>query len=102
MPELTSDAVIEAVEAHSEEIKSFGVKELQLFGSYARGNQSEDSDIDLLVEFEDGRGLFDDYIGLKRLLEELFDSEIDLVKKEKVREELADSILRGENIGAEI
>jgi predicted nucleotidyltransferase len=78
------------------------LKKLILYGSVARGEETRSSDIDLLVDFEKDRGLFDDYIGLKRFLKDLFDQEIDLVKRNKVREELRDSILRGDRIGAEI
>ncbi len=39
--------------------KQFKVKEIQLFGSNVRGEQREDIDIDVLVEFEEGADLFD-------------------------------------------
>ena len=102
MSEPEAEEIVETLEANSESIKSFGVKQIQLFGSYVIGEETKSSDIDLLVDFEKDRGLFDDYIGLKRFLEDLFDQEIDLVKKNKVREELRDSILGGDKIGAKI
>jgi predicted nucleotidyltransferase len=55
-----------------------------------------------LVEFEKSRGLFDDYIGVLHLIEDLFDKKVDIVKPKLVREELKDSILGGKRIGAKI
>lgn len=99
---LNREKIIEILERNSGEIRGFGVEELQLFGSYAKNAQDEESDVDLLVTFGEKRGGFDDFIGLKRFLEDLLDEDVDLVKKDKVREELRDSILRGERVGAKI
>jgi predicted nucleotidyltransferase len=49
-------------------LKRFGVKRASLFGSLARGEDREDSDIDILVEFEAGKSLLD-LAGLKIELE---------------------------------
>lgn len=58
--------------------KKFAVKHLALFGSTARGEAREDSDVDVLVEFE-GPATFDGYMGLKLYLEELLGRKVDLV-----------------------
>ncbi len=68
--------------------KRYGVKNLYIFGSYVRGEQTPESDIDILVEFEKGKKTFKNYIGLKFYLEELFGLKVDLVIKEAVRDEL--------------
>ncbi len=94
--------VIKKIEDNKEEIKSYGVEKISLFGSHANGHAEKDSDLDFLVEFKKGRGLFDDYTGLKNYLENLFNKEIDLVKKRLVREELKPSILGGRQVEAEI
>jgi predicted nucleotidyltransferase len=57
----------------------FGVINIGLFGSYAKGNQSVDSDIDLLVELKEPR--FDWVAGLQMYLEKRFDKKIELVRK---------------------
>lgn len=90
------------VEAHREEISSFGVERLTLVGSYARGEAGASSDVDFLVEFREGRGMFDDYAGLLHFLEDLLDLEVDLVKRNLVRDELAPSILGGEQVDAKV
>ena len=47
---LTKEEIIRNVEQHRARIKSFGVTKLTLFGSYARGEDVEESDIDLYLE----------------------------------------------------
>ena len=57
----------------------FGVITIGLFGSYAKGNQQVDSDIDLLVELKEPR--FEWIAGLQMYLEKRFDKKIELVRK---------------------
>ena len=76
------------------EIKSrFKVKEIELFGSYIRGGQRSSSDIDILVDFEEGADLFN-LIGLALFLEEKMQHKVDVVPKRALRSELRDSVLR--------
>jgi hypothetical protein len=72
--------------------KEYGVVKAALFGSYARGEQKKRSDIDLLVEMEDGRTLFD-LGGLSVDLEDLFGKKIDLVEYEAIHPLLKKQIL---------
>ena len=97
---LTKEAIIKKLEKNKAEIKAFGVKKLSLFGSYAKNTATKKSDIDFLVEYEKGRGLVDDALGLLDFLRQLFKREIDLVKPALVRKELKNSILRGRKIEA--
>lgn len=71
----------------------YKTKEIGLFGSFARGEQSEDSDIDVLVEFEEGADLFD-LVGLADYLEEALQQKVDVVPKRALREELREAVLR--------
>lgn len=59
---LTSEHLKEAAARH-------GARNVRVFGSVARGTATEESDLDLLVDFEPGRNLFD-LIGLKQEIEE--------------------------------
>jgi len=61
--------------------KEFGVINIGLFGSYAKGNQKVDSDIDLLVELKEPR--FEWLAGLQIYLETKFGRKIELVRKGK-------------------
>ena len=64
-----------------------GVREIRVFGSVARGEEADDSDIDFLVEFDRSapQHPFDAYFGLKEALEELFGRPVDLVEAGAVR-----------------
>jgi len=99
---LTKDKIIEKIEKNKEEIKNYGVRKLILVGSYASGKAKNDSDIDFVIEFKKGRGLFDDYIHLLHFLEDLFKKDIDLGEKDLIRKELKHSILGGNKIEARI
>lgn len=61
--------------------KDFRVREIGIFGSYARGGQGAGSDIDILVEFEEGHETFDNYMELKFFLEEVLGTKVDLVPR---------------------
>ena len=57
--------------------KTYGVTKIGLFGSYARDEQKEDSDIDITVEI-DSKNSFRSFFGLKKELEEKLGKKIDL------------------------
>jgi len=74
--------------------KKFGVTKIGIFGSFARGEEKEGSDIDVLVEFQENYKTFDNYMDLKFLLEDLFGRKIDLVTIDALRPQLKDGILQ--------
>ena len=76
-------------------LKENNVSRAGLFGSYARGEQKKNSDVDILVEINDNRSLTD-IIGLKLLLEEHLKKKVDLVEYNTIKNELKDSILKEE------
>ncbi|BDA67600.1 hypothetical protein CAL7716_017660 [Calothrix sp. PCC 7716] len=71
----------------------YGAYNLRVFGSVARGEAREDSDVDFLVEMEDGRNLLD-RIGLKQDLEELLQREVDVAKPSNLHELIRDKVLQ--------
>ncbi len=64
--------------------KQFGVTEIGLFGSYVRAEQSECSDVDILVELEKPIGFFK-FLELEEYLEELIGLKVDLVTKKALK-----------------
>ncbi len=82
------------LQQHKEELRAkYKVKEIGVFGSYVRGQQRKQSDIDILVEFEVVPGLLK-FIELEDYLSELLGVKVDLVRKSSIREELRDTILQ--------
>jgi predicted nucleotidyltransferase len=71
----------------------FHVRRIGVFGSFALGGETQESDIDILVEFERDYITFDNYAELKFYLEDLFKREVDLVTEEALRSQMKDSIL---------
>lgn len=78
---------------HQKTLKDFGVKSLMLFGSVARDEAQIDSDIDLLVEFDRPVGLFT-FVRLKRYLEEILESSVDLGTPDSLKPYLRESVFR--------
>jgi len=66
----------------------FGVLDMAVFGSYAKGKQSKRSDIDILVELEKTHKTFDNYMELKFFLTGVIGGKVDLVMKDSMRDEL--------------
>ena len=67
---------------------------IELFGSFSRGEQKEQSDIDLLVDFNAEADLFD-LVGLSQFLEDRLGRSVDVVPRSALRSELRESALRG-------
>ncbi|ASJ00223.1 nucleotidyltransferase family protein [Thermococcus gorgonarius] len=79
---------------HKEELREkYGVKRIGIFGSYSRGEQREDSDVDILVEFEKPIGLID-FIRLQEYLEGLLGVKVDLVTRGALKKRIKERILR--------
>ena len=79
--------VVKRIRANQARLTELGVASLSLFGSVARGDSTDDSDIDLLVRF-DCRADFDRYMDLKLFLEDLLGQRVDLVTEQALREEV--------------
>ena len=73
--------------------EKFKIKEIGIFGSFVRGEESTKSDIDILVDFEKDVKTFGNYIELKYFLQKLLGLEVDLIMKGALKKELKDAIL---------
>lgn len=78
------EEVLDALTAASARIRGFGVSQISLFGSFVRGEQRPDSDVDLLVTFEPNRKSLDDFLGLADFLENLFGRRVEIVTPESL------------------
>ncbi len=70
-----------------------GAKNIRVFGSVARGEESKDSDIDILVELEKGRSLLD-LSGLLMDLQQLLGRKVDVVTEKSLHWYIRDRILK--------
>ena len=71
-------------------IDRFKISSISIFGSYALRRQTDESDIDILVEFSEPIGW--DFFDLKNHLEKLFDKKIDLVTPRGLKKDYRDSV----------
>ena len=85
--------ILHLLRAHRTKLEELGVKSLALFGSAARDEAREDSDIDLLVEFSRPVGLFE-FIDLKHYLESLLGCQVDLGTPASLKPRLRERVLR--------
>jgi predicted nucleotidyltransferase len=83
--------ILQNLAVHRGDLIQLGVKTLAVFGSVARDEARPDSDVDLLVEFQD-KGTFDGYMDLKFYLEDLLGHPVDLVTKKSIRPKLKTQI----------
>lgn len=85
------------LQAKREEIMRIAAKHgacnVRIFGSVARGESDERSDIDFLIELEAGRSLFD-HAALLLELEELLDRRVDVVTERGLRSRIRERVLR--------
>jgi predicted nucleotidyltransferase len=70
-----------------------GARNVRVFGSVARGEDDDKSDIDLLVEFESGRSLLD-HAGLWLELQDLLGCKVDVVSERGIKPRIRDRVLR--------
>ena len=60
----------------------YGIFEIGLFGSYAKNNANDKSDIDILVKLEFKKGMYQNFCELHKELEKIFNRKVDLIEKE--------------------
>ncbi|MBS3076043.1 nucleotidyltransferase domain-containing protein [Candidatus Pacearchaeota archaeon] len=76
-------------------LKEFKVTKAGIFGSYARGEQKKNSDLDILIKIHNDAGLLT-LIGLKLELQKVIKRKVDLVEYETIRKEVRENMLNDE------
>ena len=82
-----------AIQEHIAELRCFGARRIGVFGSFARAEQHEDSDVDVYVEFDESKRTYDNFFAMHELLEKLFGRRVDLVTDKSLTETKARLIL---------
>jgi len=87
-------AMAKLIGSNSKKIHDLGVVKLGLFGSYVRNEQTPESDLDFLVEFDPIKKNFDNYFALAELLEGIFEKHVDLLTIESLSPYIGPHILK--------
>ncbi|MFQ6128534.1 MAG: nucleotidyltransferase family protein [Thermoplasmata archaeon] len=89
----TLSEITEVLRNHEKELKKrYSIKEIGVFGSYLRGDAKEESDLDVLVEFEKPIGFFK-FLELEEHLSDLIGIKVDLVSKKALKPHIGQRIL---------
>lgn len=88
---MTREEILELLKASLPKLRKCGVREIGLFGSIARNEQNEKSDVDILVDLE--RHTLDSYMDLLFYLEDRLGCKIDLVMKDSLKPSIKDSVI---------
>lgn len=76
---MTKEQILEYLKSNKDDLnKRFGVVKIGLFGSYTRGEQNENSDIDIAIEIAKEKKSLGNFFAIKRELEEHFGKKVDL------------------------
>ena len=89
----TKEDLLATIHEHRQQLRRRGVRRCGLFGSFVHGRPTDDSDINILVEFEPGQKTFDNFMGLAEYLEELFGRQVHLVTTESLSPYIGPHIL---------
>jgi len=84
-PQRKKSIVLKKLEAQAPAIRTqFGVTKIGIFGSFARGEQTRKSDVDVLVDFAQGYATLHNFVGLCDYLEALFRRKVDLLTEPSI------------------
>ncbi len=90
----TKDDIFEVVLRERNRLAELGVVSIGLFGSFVRGDQNSESDIDLLVEFTPQKHTFDNFMDLSFLLEDLLGHKVEIITPEALSPYIGPHILK--------
>lgn len=90
----TKDEVIQRLVDASQKLASLGVVRIGLFGSFSKGQQTQTSDVDILVEFAPDQHCFDNFMDLSFFLEDLLGRNVELVTPQSLSPHIGPYILQ--------
>lgn len=76
---LNKSYILAQITAHKAQLQAMGAEKLGLFGSYARNQQTAESDIDFLIEFQKGKKTYNNLLDIGDFLENLYGCRVDLI-----------------------
>jgi predicted nucleotidyltransferase len=91
----SKENILNTIKTHKAELFKFGVKDIGLFGSYVRNEQTPKSDIDILVDFLPEKESFDNYMAICDLFENIFKNEkVEVITKNGLSPYIGPKILK--------
>jgi len=91
----SKEFILSEMKQQKRELQNLGIVRIGLFGSYVRDEQTEKSDIDILLEFEPEKENFDNYMTVYDILENLFRNEkVEIVTKNGLSPYIGPQILK--------
>ncbi|WPR72188.1 nucleotidyltransferase family protein [Flavobacterium sp. NG2] len=91
----TKEKILKTLKSNKLKLSKFGIRKVGLFGSYILNEQSSESDIDLLIDFEPEKENFDNYMAVYDLFEKIFKNEkIEVVTKNGLSPYIGPQILK--------
>ena len=93
---MTQNSIIAFIKDHKQEFKEkYSIDSIALFGSFAKGQEHKDSDIDLLVTYTSNPGdVYTKKRDLKKLLQNYFHRKVDIANEKSLRPFAKDAILK--------
>jgi predicted nucleotidyltransferase len=91
----TREDILKTLESNIPNLSKFGIRSVGLFGSYLRNEQTAESDIDLLIDFEPGKENFDNFMAVYDLCEKIFKNEkVEVVTRNGLSPYIGPNILK--------
>jgi len=90
---LTKNEIKQRIKDNSHILKQYHIGRIGIFGSYARGNATENSDVDLIVDFTDTISLFQ-YVRLTDSIAVVLDHKVDLVTIDGLKPRIKNTIMK--------
>lgn len=92
---ITKNEILKLIANRKDDLQKMGVRDIGLFGSYARNDQVEMSDIDILIDFYPEKETYDNLMAVYDLLEKLFaGKKVEVVTKNGLSPYIGPSILK--------
>lgn len=91
---VTAQTLLTQLSSQKDALQKFGVNRIGVFGSVARGEATDKSDVDLLVEFDPAKKTYRNYLGTATFIEELLGRSVDLVTPQALSPYIKPHILK--------
>jgi predicted nucleotidyltransferase len=86
--------LIALLKANGQQLKSYGVSHLSIFGSFITGKFNADSDVDLLIDFDPNQKSYDNFMDLSFFLEDLLGRKVEVVTPQSLSKYIGVHILK--------